>query len=65
SSSRVTSALVFLSAVMLASAAFPGAARAQLLGYAAPDEAMTAPPATDQSVVPERLRRAVVAFNST
>src|SRR5258708_9091133 len=65
SSSRVTSALVLLSAVMLASAAFPGAASAQLLGYAAPDEAMTAPPATDQSVVPERLRRAVVAFNST
>jgi lipoprotein-anchoring transpeptidase ErfK/SrfK len=66
SPSRVTSALVLLSAVMLASAAFPGAASAQLLGYAAPDEAMTAPPpATDQSVVPERLRRAVVAFNST
>ena len=54
---------------MLASAAFPGAASAQMLGqtlgYASTDEAMTAPPATDGSVVPERLRRAVVAFNST
>jgi lipoprotein-anchoring transpeptidase ErfK/SrfK len=68
SSSRVTSALVLLSAVMLASAAFPGAASAQMLGqtlgYASTDEAMTAPPATE-NVVPERLRRAVVAFNST
>jgi lipoprotein-anchoring transpeptidase ErfK/SrfK len=69
SSSRVTSALVLLSAVMLASAAFPGAAGAQVfgqpLGYASTDDAMTAPPATDESVVPERLRRTVVAFNST
>jgi len=69
SSSRATRALVFASAVMLASAAFPGAASAQLLrqtlGYAAPDEAMTAPAPADDNVVPERLRRAVVAFNTT
>jgi len=69
SSSRATRALVFASAVMLASAAFPGAASAQLLrqtlGYAAPDEAMTAPAPADESAVPERLRRAIVAFNTT
>jgi len=68
SSSRAISALVFASAVMLASAVFPGAASAQLLGfvsYAPTDEAMTAPAPTDGSVVPERLRRAVVAFNTT
>lgn len=69
SSSRATRALVFASAVMLASAAFPGTASAQLLhqtlGYAAPDEAMTAPAPAEESVVPERLRRAIVAFNTT
>ena len=69
SSSRVTSALVFASAVMLASAVFPVAASAQLLGqtlgYASTDEAMTAPAPADESVVPERLRRAVVTFNTT
>jgi lipoprotein-anchoring transpeptidase ErfK/SrfK len=54
---------------MLAPVAFPGAASAQVLGqvlgYAPTDEAMTAPEPTDESVVPERLRRAVVAFNTT
>jgi lipoprotein-anchoring transpeptidase ErfK/SrfK len=65
SSSRVTSAFVLVSAVMLASAAFPGAASAQVLGYASPDEVMNAPAATDESAVPERLRRAVIAFNTT
>jgi lipoprotein-anchoring transpeptidase ErfK/SrfK len=70
SSSRVTSALVFASAVMLASAVFPGAASAQLLGrtlvgYASTDEAMTAPAPADEGAVPERLRRAIVAFNTT
>jgi lipoprotein-anchoring transpeptidase ErfK/SrfK len=69
SSSRATRALVFLSAMMLASAAFPGAASAQLLRqtlwYAAPDEAMTAPAPADESAVPERLRRTIVAFNTT
>jgi lipoprotein-anchoring transpeptidase ErfK/SrfK len=50
---------------MLTAVAFPGCASAQVLGYATTDEAMTAPEATDENVVPERLRRAVVAFNST
>jgi lipoprotein-anchoring transpeptidase ErfK/SrfK len=65
-SSRATSALVLVSAVMLASAAFPGAASAQVfrqtLGYASTDDAMI-PPA-DENAVPERLRRAVVAFHT-
>jgi lipoprotein-anchoring transpeptidase ErfK/SrfK len=70
SSSRVTSALVFASAVMLASAVFPGPASAQLLGrtlvgYASPDEAMTAPAPADEGVVPERLRRTIIAFHTT
>jgi lipoprotein-anchoring transpeptidase ErfK/SrfK len=65
SSSRVSNALVFASALMLAPVAFPGAVSAQVLGYASTDEAMTAPEATDGYVVPERLRRATVAFNTT
>jgi lipoprotein-anchoring transpeptidase ErfK/SrfK len=69
-SSRVTSALVFAGALFLAFLAptvFTGAASAQALDYASTqpgtfptDEVMTAP--EDGSVVPERLRRAVVAF---
>jgi lipoprotein-anchoring transpeptidase ErfK/SrfK len=66
-SSRVTSAFVFASALMLAPLALPGAASAQSLGYASTqpdgfptDEAM----APDEGAVPERLRRAVVAFNT-
>ena len=69
SSSRVTSALVFASALLLAPSLFSSAASAQMLGYASTqpnsfptDEVMTAP--DDASVVPERLRRAVVAFNT-
>jgi lipoprotein-anchoring transpeptidase ErfK/SrfK len=50
---------------MLASAAFPGSARAQALGYASTDQQMTAPEAADGYVMPERLRRAVIAFNTT
>src|SRR5260370_22325316 len=70
SSSRVTSALVFASAVMLAWAAFPGSASAQLLGrtlvgYASTDEAMTAPAPADEGVVPKPLRRTIIAFHTT
>jgi lipoprotein-anchoring transpeptidase ErfK/SrfK len=67
--SRVTSALVFASAVFAASLAFTSAAGAQAINYApaAPygllsDEVMSSP--DEGSVVPERLRRAVVAFDS-
>jgi lipoprotein-anchoring transpeptidase ErfK/SrfK len=66
---RATSALAFASALMLAPIALPSAAHAQALGYATTqpdgfptDEAMTAP--ADESAVPERFRRQVVAFNS-
>ena len=66
-SSRVTNALVFVSALLLASSVLSNAASAQMLGYAATqpnsfptDEVMT----PDEGVTPERLRRAVVAFNS-
>ncbi|MEO8321274.1 MAG: L,D-transpeptidase [Bradyrhizobium sp.] len=68
SSSRAANALVFISALMLAPLALPSAASAQNLGYASTqpdgfptDEAM----APDEGAVPERLRRAVVAFNTT
>jgi hypothetical protein len=67
-SSRVTHALVFVSALLLAPSVLSGAASAQVLGYASTqpnafpaDEVMGEP----EGVVPERLRRAVVAFNST
>jgi lipoprotein-anchoring transpeptidase ErfK/SrfK len=67
-SSRVTHALVFVSALLLAPSVFSSAASAQVLGYASTqpnafpaDEVMGEP----EGVVPERLRRAVVAFNST
>jgi lipoprotein-anchoring transpeptidase ErfK/SrfK len=78
-SSRAANALVFASALMLAPALFSSSASAQLLGYAsAPqssfpsDNMMVAPdqPAlTDDgdgsaSVLPERLRRANVAFDT-
>jgi len=65
--SRVASALVFASALMLAPLALPTAASAQMFGYASTqpdsfptDEVMPA----DEGAVPERLRRAVVAFNT-
>jgi lipoprotein-anchoring transpeptidase ErfK/SrfK len=67
SSSRAASALVVASALLLTPFVCAGAASAQTLGYAISqpgafptDEVMAAP--EDSSVVPERLRRAVVAF---
>ncbi|MBR1150919.1 L,D-transpeptidase [Bradyrhizobium sp. JYMT SZCCT0428] len=67
--SRVTHALVFISTMLLAPSVFSSAASAQLLGYASTqpntfptDEVMVEP---DSGVVPERLRRAVVAFNTS
>ncbi len=67
--SRVANALVFVSTLMLAPLALPGAAGAQTLGYISTqpdgfptDEVMTAP--ADAGAVPERLRRAVVVFNT-
>jgi lipoprotein-anchoring transpeptidase ErfK/SrfK len=67
-SSRVASALVLVSAIMLIPAAMSGAANAQALGYASAqpngypaDEVI----ASDESATPERLRRAVVAFGTT
>ena len=67
--SRVTHALAFVSALLLAPSVFASAASAQTLGYASTqpnafptDEVMVEP--TD-GVVPERLRRAIVAFNTS
>ena len=67
-SSRAASALAFVSALLLAPSLFSSAASAQVLGYASTqsnafptDEVMVEP----EGVVPERLRRAVVAFNTT
>jgi lipoprotein-anchoring transpeptidase ErfK/SrfK len=64
--SRVANALVFAGALILA---LPTSAGAQTFGYASTqpdsfptDEVMTAP--ADEGVVPERLRRTVVAFNT-
>jgi len=66
-SSRVTGALVLISAVLLAPV-LSSAANAQTLGYASAqssayptDEVI----ASDQGATPERLRRAVVAFGTT
>jgi len=68
-SSRVTHALVFASALLLAPSVFSSAASAQALGYASTqpnafpsDEVIGLP---DEGVVPERLRRTVVAFNTS
>ena len=67
-SSRVASAFVLVSAILAAPVAMSGAASAQTLGYAATqpdgypaDEII----ASDENATPERLRRAVVAFNTT
>ena len=67
-SSRVASAFVFVSAVLLTPLTMSNAANAQRLGYAAiqpngypADEVI----ASDESATPERLRRAVVAFGTT
>ncbi|MDI1262464.1 MAG: L,D-transpeptidase [bacterium] len=66
-SSRAALAFVF-TAALLAPCAFSGAVCAQMLGYASTqlaafptDEVMGA----DESATPERLRRAVVAFNTS
>jgi len=66
--SRVSHALAFSAALLLTSALFSGAASAQTLGYASTqpnafptDEVMVEP---DEGVVPERLRRTIVAFNT-
>ena len=74
-SSRVTSTLISAAALLLAPAIISGEASAQLLGYASTpqnsfpsDNAMLAPPALtgegSGSVVPERLRRATVSFDT-
>jgi lipoprotein-anchoring transpeptidase ErfK/SrfK len=67
-SSRVTHALIFISALVLAPSMFASEASAQVLGYAATqpnafpsDEVIGVP---EEGVVPERLRRTVVAFNT-
>jgi lipoprotein-anchoring transpeptidase ErfK/SrfK len=71
-SSRASHALVFISALLLAPSVFSSAASAQALGYASiqpngfpSDEVMVEPALPNEGVVPERLRRAVVAFNTT
>jgi lipoprotein-anchoring transpeptidase ErfK/SrfK len=70
-SSRVTYALAFATALSLAPSVFSSAASAQTLGYASTrpnafptDEVMVEPTTPEAGVVPERLRRAVVAFNT-
>jgi lipoprotein-anchoring transpeptidase ErfK/SrfK len=73
--SRATNALIFAAALVLAPAFAVTGASAQVLGYAAPapsgfpsdDVTLAAPDdegAGSSSVVPERLRRAVVAFDT-
>src|ERR1700733_8641542 len=70
-SSRATTALVF-AAALLAPAFMATQASAQVLSYAPAassafpsEDAALALPEDDSSVVPERLRRAVVAFNTS
>jgi lipoprotein-anchoring transpeptidase ErfK/SrfK len=67
--SRVTSALAFAGILFAAPLAFTGTASAQALNYAPAassafpsDEVMASP--DERSVVPERLRRAVVPFDT-
>src|ERR1700736_5606859 len=76
---RATSALIFAGSLLLAPATLSSSASAQVLGYASPPQSsfppnnmMVAPdrPALSgegdgsSSVVPERLRRAVIAFDT-
>ncbi len=77
---RATSALIFAGCLLLAPAILSSSASAQVLGYASPPQSsfpsnhmMVAPgqpaPLSDEgdgssSVVPERLRRAVIAFDT-
>jgi lipoprotein-anchoring transpeptidase ErfK/SrfK len=78
-SRRATNALVISAALLLAPAILPSEASAQVLGYASapqnsfPSDNMTLAPTepalTDEgggsaSIVPERLRRAIVAFDT-
>ena len=70
-SSRPSFALALLGTLLLAPTVFSSAASAQAFGYAsiAPngfpaDEVMVEPTVPEAGVVPERLRRAVVAFRS-
>ena len=77
-SPRATSALIFAGALLLAPALLSSAASAQVLGYAAasqgsfPSDSIMVAPAqpglSDEGdgsgVVPERLRRAVIAFDT-
>ncbi len=71
-SPRVTNALIFAGVLLLAPAILSSQASAQLLGYASPpqssfpSEGMTLAPADegDASAIPERLRRATVAFDT-
>jgi lipoprotein-anchoring transpeptidase ErfK/SrfK len=73
-SSRATSTLILAGALLLAPAIISGEASAQLLGYASPpqssfpSEGMTLAPADEGdgsgSAIPERLRRATVAFDT-
>jgi lipoprotein-anchoring transpeptidase ErfK/SrfK len=78
-SQRATSALIFAGVLLLAPAILPGAADAQVLGYAStpqssfpsdnmmlasPDPALSDDGDGSASVVPERLRRAIVAFDT-
>jgi lipoprotein-anchoring transpeptidase ErfK/SrfK len=66
SSSRVATVLAFTAALVVAPTVFAGAARAQLLGYAPTQRAAfpTDEVMKDESVLPERLRRAVVALDT-
>jgi len=73
-SSRVASVLIFAGALLSAPAFLASAANAQVLGYAAApqssfpsDDIMVTPDQGDgsSSVVPERLRRATIAFNTS
>src|SRR5882762_6437101 len=71
-SPRVTNALIFAGVLLLAPAMLSAQASAQLLGYASPpqssfpSESMTLAPVDegDVSAIPERLRRATVAFDT-
>ena len=71
-SPRVTNALIFAGVLLLAPAIPSSQASAQLLGYASPpqssfpSEGMTLAPAEegDAIAIPERLRRATVAFDT-
>jgi lipoprotein-anchoring transpeptidase ErfK/SrfK len=69
--SRATNALIFAAALLLAPALTATSASAQVLGYAAAqptafpsEDAALALPEDESSVVPERLRRAVVAYET-